>query len=103
MNKFYNFIPLFIIVLFFNVFARLSPLSTSSLNTSGKILFNPPPGVIKVVSQNSDENWLIDSANLITWSDNIDEDVELHLYQGGSFHSVISDSSLNINRSRYHE
>ncbi len=37
MNKFYNLIALFIIVLFFNVFPKPSPLSTSNTNISTEI------------------------------------------------------------------
>ncbi|MEJ2196712.1 MAG: Ser-Thr-rich GPI-anchored membrane family protein, partial [Ignavibacteriaceae bacterium] len=51
------------------------------------------PPVITVTSPNGSDNWLIGDAYLITWTDNISEDVELHLYKGGFFNSVISSST----------
>jgi len=93
MNKFYNLIALFIIVLFFNAFPKPSSLSTSNINTSEKILFTPPPGVITVVSPNGGENWQAGSSQIISWTDNIIENVMIELYKGGSFHSVISTST----------
>ncbi|MCH7972726.1 MAG: hypothetical protein IH949_02335, partial [Bacteroidetes bacterium] len=93
MNKFYILITLFIIVMFFDVFPKPSPLSTSNLNTSEVIIFSPPPGIITVTSPNSGESWQSASSQIISWNDNLSENVKIELYKGGVFHSVISIST----------
>ncbi|MEJ2196147.1 MAG: Ser-Thr-rich GPI-anchored membrane family protein, partial [Ignavibacteriaceae bacterium] len=50
---------------------------------------------IEVITPNGSENWLIDSANLITWTDNITGNVEIQLYKGDSFHSSITTSTAS--------
>ncbi|MCH9028554.1 MAG: T9SS type A sorting domain-containing protein, partial [Bacteroidetes bacterium] len=49
-------------------------------------------GGIIVSSPNGGESWQAGGSQLITWADNITEDVTIDLYQGGVFHSVISRS-----------
>ncbi|MCH7770439.1 MAG: hypothetical protein IIA49_05395, partial [Bacteroidetes bacterium] len=90
MNKFYILITLFIIVMFFDVFPKPSPLPTSNINTSERIHFTPPSGVITVVSPNGSESWLAGSSQIISWTDDIAENVMIELYKGGSFQSFIS-------------
>ncbi|MCH7974313.1 MAG: hypothetical protein IH949_10580, partial [Bacteroidetes bacterium] len=93
MNKFYILIALFVIVLFFDVFPKPSPLSASNINTSEVILFSPPLGIITVTSPNSGESWQSASSKVISWNDNLSENVKIELYKGGLFHSVISIST----------
>ncbi|MEJ2196267.1 MAG: Ser-Thr-rich GPI-anchored membrane family protein [Ignavibacteriaceae bacterium] len=50
---------------------------------------------ITVTSPNGGENWLIDTPNLITWTDNLVDNVELQLYKGGSFYTSISTSTAS--------
>jgi len=93
MNKFYMLIALFVMVLFFDVFPKPSPLSASNINSSEEILFIPPVGVITVTSPNSGESWQSASSQIISWNDNLTENVKIELYKGGVFNSVISIST----------
>jgi hypothetical protein len=47
---------------------------------------------INIISPNGGEEWLVGKDYLITWTDNITENVEIHLYKNGIFYSVIQDS-----------
>ncbi|MEJ2196146.1 MAG: Ser-Thr-rich GPI-anchored membrane family protein [Ignavibacteriaceae bacterium] len=47
-------------------------------------------GDITITSPNGGENWLANSSQTIFWTDNINGDVIIDLYKGGSFHSNIS-------------
>ncbi|MCH7973564.1 MAG: hypothetical protein IH949_06710, partial [Bacteroidetes bacterium] len=47
-------------------------------------------GIITVSSPNGGESWQAGSSQVITWADNITEDVTIDLYKAGVFHSVIS-------------
>jgi hypothetical protein len=49
-------------------------------------IFNP---VIIVTSPNGGENYRTGTAQTITWTDNISEDVEIELFKGGVFNSTI--------------
>jgi len=46
--------------------------------------------VITVTSPNGGENWQAGSAQSITWSDNINEQVSIDLYKGGSYYYTIT-------------
>ncbi|MCH7974189.1 MAG: hypothetical protein IH949_09935, partial [Bacteroidetes bacterium] len=50
-------------------------------------------GSIIVSAPNGGENWQAGTTQTITWTDNINENVTIDLYKGGSFHSVISTST----------
>jgi hypothetical protein len=50
-------------------------------------------GGITVVSPNGGESWQAGTSQLITWMDNISEDVSIDLYKGGLFHSVIDNQT----------
>jgi len=50
---------------------------------------------ISLIAPNGGENWLIGSPHLITWTDNLVDNVELQLYKGGSFYSSISTSTAS--------
>ncbi|MHA2100161.1 MAG: Ser-Thr-rich GPI-anchored membrane family protein, partial [Candidatus Kariarchaeaceae archaeon] len=53
------------------------------------------PPVITVTDPNGGENWIIGDSYLITWTDNIVENVELQLYKGGSFYTSITTSTTS--------
>jgi surfactin synthase thioesterase subunit len=50
-------------------------------------------GGITVTSPNGGESWQAGSSQVITWMDNITEDVSIELYKGGVFHSVIDNQT----------
>jgi hypothetical protein len=50
-------------------------------------------GQITVTSPNGAESWQAGSSQNIIWTDNINGNVTIDLYKGGSFHSVISTST----------
>ncbi|MEJ2195947.1 MAG: Ser-Thr-rich GPI-anchored membrane family protein, partial [Ignavibacteriaceae bacterium] len=47
-------------------------------------------GSITVESPNGGESWQAGTSQNIEWMDNINEDVSIELYKGGSFHSIIA-------------
>jgi surfactin synthase thioesterase subunit len=51
--------------------------------------------VITVTDPNGGESWIIGDSYLITWTDNIAENVELQLYKGGSFYTSITTSTTS--------
>ncbi|MGB5893754.1 MAG: Ser-Thr-rich GPI-anchored membrane family protein, partial [Ignavibacteriaceae bacterium] len=48
---------------------------------------------ITVTSPNGGENWLLNTRETITWTDNFSANVKIELYKGGTFHSVIVNST----------
>ena len=48
---------------------------------------------ISVTVPNGGESWVAGSAQTITWTDNIDENVKIELYKGGSFNATIIGST----------
>ena len=94
MNKIYFFIPLFIIALLINVFPKQTPPSTSLLNATTENIL-ALPGVITVVTPNGAESWQAGSSQIISWTDDITENVLIELYKAGSLNSVISTSTAS--------
>ena len=54
-----------------------------------------PLNEIKVVSPNGGESWLAGTSNTITWTSNINENVKIELYKGGSILYTITNSTSN--------
>ncbi|MCH8033843.1 MAG: VCBS repeat-containing protein, partial [Bacteroidetes bacterium] len=54
---------------------------------------NLAPPTISLTSPNGGEEWQAGSTQSITWADNIAENVQIDLYKGGIFHSIISTST----------
>ncbi|MHA2029649.1 MAG: Ser-Thr-rich GPI-anchored membrane family protein, partial [Candidatus Kariarchaeaceae archaeon] len=50
-------------------------------------------GNITVVAPNGEESWQAGTSQVITWIDNINENVTIELYKGGTLHSVIDPST----------
>jgi len=48
---------------------------------------------VTVTSPNGGESWAAGTTRNITWTDNINENVMIDLYKGGTFHSIISTST----------
>ncbi|MHA2404521.1 MAG: Ser-Thr-rich GPI-anchored membrane family protein, partial [Candidatus Kariarchaeaceae archaeon] len=59
-------------------------------------------GGITVTSPNGGENWQAGSSQVITWVDNITEDVSIDLYKGGVFHSVIDNHTSSDGRKNWY-
>ena len=68
---------------------KITSLDSISVSDSSDANFTIFPPEIIVTTPNGSDNWIIGEAYLITWTDNISEDVELHLYKGGVFNSII--------------
>jgi len=92
MNKLYLLVTIFITVFFINVFPKQIPLSNSKNNSSEINLSTPPPH-IKVQDPDGGEIWYAGTSNTIKWDDNINENVVIELYKGGSFYSTIFNST----------
>jgi ethanolamine utilization protein EutP (predicted NTPase) len=50
-------------------------------------------GNITLTNPNGGENWQAGTTQTITWTDNINGNVKIELYKGGTFHSIISTST----------
>ncbi len=50
---------------------------------------------ITITSPNGGENWQNGTTHTISWTDNISEKVKIELFQAGSFHSLIADSTFS--------
>jgi surfactin synthase thioesterase subunit len=72
---------------------RITSLDQPVLFDESNEIFSIFTGEITVGSPNGGESWQAGSSHVITWSDNITEDVSIELYKGGVFHSVISAST----------
>jgi hypothetical protein len=57
--------------------------------------FNIEGFEVVVISPNGGENWFSGNTHIITWNSNLTSNVELHLFKGGEFHSVITASTAN--------
>ncbi|MCH7722783.1 MAG: hypothetical protein IIC76_05490 [Bacteroidetes bacterium] len=66
--------------------------SLFDLSDADFTIFN---GNITVSSPNGGESWRAGTTNIITWADNLTENVLIELYKGGSFNSVISTSTAS--------
>ncbi|MCH7974704.1 MAG: hypothetical protein IH949_12630, partial [Bacteroidetes bacterium] len=72
---------------------KISSVDNSSIFDLSDNNFEIFEGKITVVSPNGGESWQAGTTQSITWTDNINENVTIDLYKGGSFHSVISTST----------
>jgi len=54
-----------------------------------------PSGNITIVRPNGGERWLSGTSNIIKWTSNINEDVKIELYKGGSIFYTIANSASN--------
>jgi hypothetical protein len=50
-------------------------------------------GNVTVINPNGGESWQAGISQIITWTDNINSNVAIELYKGGTFHSIISAST----------
>jgi len=50
---------------------------------------------VAVISPNGSESWVADSTHIIRWSDNFDARVNIDLFKGGVFHSLIKASTIS--------
>ena len=66
----------------------------SYITNTLKITVNPPP-VITVISPNGSEDWLQGSTHLLTWTDNIPENVKINLFKGGTYFQPIVSSTTS--------
>ncbi|MCH7772536.1 MAG: hypothetical protein IIA49_16220, partial [Bacteroidetes bacterium] len=72
---------------------RITSVDQPILFDMSKANFTIFTGGITVSSPNGSESWQAGGSQLITWADNITENVIIDLYKGGVFHSVISTST----------
>jgi len=72
---------------------RITSVDQPLLFDMSKANFTIFTGGIVVSSPNGGESWQAGGSQLITWADNITEEVTIDLYNGGVFHSVISTST----------
>ncbi|MEJ2196269.1 MAG: Ser-Thr-rich GPI-anchored membrane family protein, partial [Ignavibacteriaceae bacterium] len=66
---------------------KISSLIDPGLFDFSKNNFTILRNYIVITSPNGGENWQAGSSQLITWNDNISENVTIELFKGGSFHS----------------
>jgi len=71
---------------------KISSMINSNVFDLSDSNFNIIQNYITILTPNGGEEWLVGSDYLITWTDNIREKVEIHLYKAGIFHSVIDGS-----------
>jgi len=64
-------------------------------DSSADYYFNITANTITENSPNGGETWLIGSVQEITWTDNLEGDVEILLYKGGILHTIISSSTAS--------
>ncbi|MCH9028436.1 MAG: T9SS type A sorting domain-containing protein, partial [Bacteroidetes bacterium] len=76
-----------------NYKVKISSVDNSSIFDLSDNNFEIFEGNITIVSPNGGESWQAGTTQSITWTDNINENVTIDLYKGGSFHSVISTST----------
>jgi len=74
---------------------KISSVDSVSVFDFSDANFTIYPPVITVTDPNGGENWIIGDSYLITWTDNIFENVELQLYKGGSFYTSITTSTAS--------
>ena len=68
---------------------KITSVDSSNIFDFSDSAFTIFPANINISSPNGGESWQAGSTQTIIWSDNIDENVSIDLYKGGSFHSVI--------------
>ncbi|MEJ2195722.1 MAG: Ser-Thr-rich GPI-anchored membrane family protein, partial [Ignavibacteriaceae bacterium] len=72
---------------------RITSVDNASVFDFSDANFTIYEGSITVTAPNGGESWAAGTTQSITWTDNIDENVLIDLYKGGTFHSVISTST----------
>ncbi|MEI6899141.1 MAG: Ser-Thr-rich GPI-anchored membrane family protein [Bacteroidota bacterium] len=73
-------------------------IKITSLNNTGTFDFSDANftlsyGSVTVTSPNGGEVWQYGTTHLITWTDNICEDVKIELWKGGAFNSLLTSST----------
>lgn len=66
-----------------------------SCSEEGEPTSPSPSSNITIVSPNGGERWLSGTSNTINWTSNINEDVKIELYKGGSIFYTIANSTSN--------
>ncbi len=72
---------------------KVTSLSNSASFDFSNANFTLSLGSISVVSPNGGEVWAYGTTHLITWSDNLCENVRIELWKGGSFFSLLASST----------
>jgi hypothetical protein len=71
---------------------KVSALSNTAVFDFSNNNFSLVLGSITVISPNGGENWQVGTTHLVTWTDNICENVRIELWKGGAFYSLIASS-----------
>ena len=74
---------------------KITSVANSSVNDFSDNDFSVYDQGITITSPNGGENWQAGTTHSITWTDNISDLVRIELYKGGSFNSVIVDSTFS--------
>ncbi|MEJ2195723.1 MAG: Ser-Thr-rich GPI-anchored membrane family protein, partial [Ignavibacteriaceae bacterium] len=72
---------------------RITSVDNTSIFDISDTTFEIFAGSITISTPNGGENWVAGTSQDIFWEDNINENITIDLYKGGSFHSVISSST----------
>ncbi|MEJ2195954.1 MAG: Ser-Thr-rich GPI-anchored membrane family protein [Ignavibacteriaceae bacterium] len=72
---------------------KITSVSDTSITDVSDANFTIIGNQIAVTSPNGGENWLESEDQLITWTDNLAENVQIQLFKGGIFHSSITTST----------
>ena len=74
---------------------KITCLTSSSGFDFSNANFSINLGTITVTSPNGGEVWLYGTTHLITWNDNVCENVRIELWKSGSFFSLLTASTLS--------
>ena len=72
---------------------KITSVANSSTTDQSDGNFTISPNQISVTSPNGGENWQTGYSQGITWTDNINENVKIELYKGGSYYYTIVSST----------
>ena len=72
---------------------KLTSVDSSNIFDFSDADFTIFPSVITISTPNGGESWQAGTTQLITWTDNITENVLIELYKSGLFHSIIESST----------
>ncbi len=74
---------------------RISSVVDTSVYDTSDANFTIIGNTITIAAPNGGENWLIGSSQKIAWADNFSDNVEMQLYKGGIFQSLITPSTAS--------
>ncbi|MCH9030396.1 MAG: hypothetical protein IH819_12515, partial [Bacteroidetes bacterium] len=78
-----------------NYTVKITSVSDPGISDFSNSSFTIIGNQVTIITPNGGEDYLIGSSQIITWTDNLTGNVEIQLFKGGIFHSIITTSTAS--------